>query len=205
MTRQTLNWVLLVRLVATATASWNVDWNAAAPNAEFLPEMVHSVPYDSFDSNPNFADGKTLREPVAGTIPRGFLPLHYNSTASDLERAGEELHNPYATDDSAALTRGALQFGRMCTPCHGPGGSGDGAVALRGYPPPPSLLAENAMNLNDGQIFHIITFGKGNMPPHAAQVSREDRWKVILHIRSLQAKSQNPPQGTTEETPSSPQ
>lgn len=205
MSRRTLNWVLLVLVVVTAAASWNVDWNATAPNTEFLPEMVRSTPYDAFDSNPNFADGKTLREPVAGTIPRGFLPLHYDSTASDLERAGEELHNPYAMDDSAALTRGALQFGRMCTPCHGPGGSGDGAVALRGYPPPPPLLAENAMNLSDGQIFHIITFGRANMPPHAAQVSREDRWKVILHIRSLQAKSQAPPPGTTEETTSSPQ
>jgi mono/diheme cytochrome c family protein len=205
MTRRTLNWVLLLLLVAAATASWNVDWNAAAPNAEFLPEMVRSTPYDAFDSNPNFADGKTLREPVAGTIPRGFLPLHYDSTAADLERAGQELHNPYALDDAAALTRGALQFGRMCTPCHGPGGSGDGVVALRGYPPPPSLLAVNAANLRDGQIFHIITFGKGNMPPHAAQVSREDRWKVILHIRSLQAKSQNPSRGTTQEAPSPPQ
>lgn len=205
MSRRTLNWVLLVFLAVTAAASWNVDWNATAPNTEFLPEMVRSTPYDSFDSNPNFADGKTLREPVAGTIPRGFLPLHFEATAADLERAGEELHNPYATDDSAALTRGALQFGRMCTPCHGPGGSGDGAVAQRGYPPPPPLLAESAMNLNDGQIFHIITFGRANMPPHAAQVSREDRWKVILHIRSLQAKSQTPLQGTTEEATSSPQ
>jgi len=122
MSRRTLNWVLLVLLVATAAASWSVDWNAAAPNAEFLPEMVRSTPYDAFDSNPNFADGKTLREPVAGTIPRGFLPLHFEATAADLARAGEELHNPYPMDDSAALTRGALQFGRMCTPCHGPGG-----------------------------------------------------------------------------------
>jgi hypothetical protein len=39
-------------------------------------------------------------------------------------------------------------------------------------------------------MFHIITYGKGNMPPHAAQISREDRWKVILHIRSLQAESE---------------
>ena len=190
MSRVALNWVLLGLLAMTAAGNGAVDWNAASPNAEFLPEMVRSVPYDSFSANPVFADGKTLRQPAEGTIPRGFLPLHYEATEEDLARAGRELQNPYSIEDPDAVARGAEQFRRTCTPCHGPAGAGDGSVAQRGYPPPPSLLAENALNLRDGQIFHIITYGKGNMPPHAAQVSRENRWKVILYIRSLQAKSE---------------
>jgi hypothetical protein len=32
----------------------------------------------------------------------------------------------------------------------------------------------------------VITYGLRNMPSHAAQLTREDRWKVILHVRSLQ-------------------
>jgi mono/diheme cytochrome c family protein len=43
------------------------------------------------------------------------------------------------------------------------------------------------MNLKDGQIFHIITYGQKNMPALAAQVLREDRWKAALYIRSMQA------------------
>jgi mono/diheme cytochrome c family protein len=193
MSRAALNWLLLALLALTAAASWTVDWNAASPNTEFLPEMVRSVPYDSFSANPVFADGKTLQQPVQGTIPRGFLPLHYEKTEEDLARAGRELQNPYSIEDKEAAARGAELFRRTCTPCHGPGGAGDGAIAQRGYPPPPSLLAENALNLRDGQIFHILTYGKGNMPPYAAQISREDRWKVILHIRSLQAKREATP------------
>jgi hypothetical protein len=35
-------------------------------------------------------------------------------------------------------------------------------------------------------MFHVITLGRNNMPAHAGQVSVDDRWKVILHIRKLQ-------------------
>jgi mono/diheme cytochrome c family protein len=190
MSRAAVNWLLLALLGIVAVADWTVKWNAASPNTEFLPEMVRSVPYDAFSASPIFADGKTLRTPVPGTIPRGMLPLHYQAGEEDFVRAGQELANPYSSEDNENLARGADRFRRFCSPCHGPGGAGDGLVAQRGYPPPPSLLADNAISLRDGQMFHIATYGKGNMPPHAAQISREDRWKVILHIRSLQAKNQ---------------
>lgn len=42
--------------------------------------------------------------------------------------------------------------------------------------------------MKDGQLFHIITYGQGNMPPYAVQVTQDDRWKIIAYIRSLQAK-----------------
>jgi mono/diheme cytochrome c family protein len=70
--------------------------------------------------------------------------------------------------------------------CHGPQGKGDGPVPKRGVPLPASLLAENAMEMKDGQMFHVLTYGWRNMSAVAAQLSREDRWKVILYVRSLQ-------------------
>ena len=36
------------------------------------------------------------------------------------------------------------------------------------------------------QTFHIVTYGRANMPPQAGLLSPQDRWAVILHIRSLQ-------------------
>ena len=41
--------------------------------------------------------------------------------------------------------------------------------------------------MSDAQIFNIITNGTGTMPSYSAQVSRDDRWKAILHLRQLQA------------------
>jgi mono/diheme cytochrome c family protein len=184
-----LNVVLLVLLFGLLGVNWAVRPDPTLPGMEFLPEMVRSAAYGSFAENPNFADGKTLQSPVPGTVARGSLPLSYRATPEDALRAGAELSNPSRPDDRAALERGAAVFTSFCQPCHGPGGKGDGPVALRGYPPPPSLLVEKALAMRDGQMFHALTYGQGNMPSHASQVSRADRWNAILHVRSLQRQS----------------
>ena len=183
---RSLNLLLAIGIAIFGALNWMIQRNFAQPNLEFLPEMARSVPYDSFSPNPNFRDGKTLQLPVPGTIPRGFLPLHYEATPQDAERAGEELHNPYSREDHEARQRGEVVYTNFCLPCHGAAGRGDGPVVFRGFPGPPSLLSDRAIAMKDGQIFHVITYGQRNMPPHAAQISREDRWKAILHIRTLQ-------------------
>ena len=186
MRARSLNLLFFIGIVIIGALNWIIRRDFSQPNLEFLPEMVRSVPYDSFAPNPNFPDGKTLQQPVPGTIPRGFLPLHYEATPQDAERAGEELRNPYSMQDNEVLQRGDLVYRNFCLPCHGPAGRGDGPVILRGYPAPPPLLSNRAIRMKDGQIFHLITYGQRNMPPHATQISREDRWKAILHIRTLQ-------------------
>jgi mono/diheme cytochrome c family protein len=60
---------------------------------------------------------------------------------------------------------------------------------MKGFPPPPSLFAEKATNLADGQIFHIISFGQGNMPAHGTQVPTMQRWQIVTHVRQLQARA----------------
>lgn len=82
--------------------------------------------------------------------------------------------------------RGAVIFKRFCAVCHGVGGQGDGPVTRRGVPPPPSLLQEKSVNMPDGRMFHVLTFGQGNMAPYAYQLSPSERWYVIYYVRSLQ-------------------
>ncbi len=159
--------------------------DVSQPNPEYAPDMVGSVPYDSFAPNPTTRDGKTLLAPVKGTVPRGYSPVHYAAGAEEATRAGRELTNPFPVSEPV-LTRGKVAFERYCSPCHGAGGVGDGLVTAR-FPKPPSLLAEHARGLPDGQLFHIITHGQGLMPAHGAQVAQEDRWKIVHFIRSLQA------------------
>ena len=115
------------------------------------------------------------------------MPLHYLPTLEDALRAGEELKNPFPPLDAARRERGAIVFTNFCQACHGPLGQGNGPVALAGFPPPASLLADRAVQMKDGQIFHVLTYGQGNMPTFAAQLSTEDRWSVILYVRMLQA------------------
>ena len=186
MRRTILNSVLLVIVATLLSLNWLLRADPSARNFEFLPDMARSVPYDAFSSNPNFADDMTLRPRVPGTVIRGMMPLHYAATPADAKRAGVELTNPIAPNDAAAMGRGAVVYATYCEICHGPAGKGDGTVAQRGFPAPPSLLAPKARGLADGQIFHILTFGQNNMPSYASQIDRDDRWKVILHVRSLQ-------------------
>lgn len=181
-----LNYVLLLILVVVVAINFLALPDPSRPNREFLPDMAHSPAYMSESANPNFADGKTLLPPVSGTVAQGRIPLHYAATDAEALRAGQELHNPLSAKDIHAAARGALVFQTFCNPCHGGGGQGDGPVALRGYPAPPSLVTGNTTKMPDGHLFHIVTYGRANMPPQAGLISPQDRWAAILHIRSLQ-------------------
>jgi mono/diheme cytochrome c family protein len=125
--------------------------------------------------------------------------LHYAATKEDALRAGDELSNPVqlaATTDSALLVassqRGAETYRVFCIVCHGAAGNGDGPVAQKGYPPPPSLLTGNSRLMKDGQIFHLLTYGQANMPAFAGQISREQRWDLVNYIRTLQPPAASP-------------
>lgn len=163
-----LNFALAAAFVLSIGANFALNRDPSRPNADFLPEMVYSVAYDSFAPNPNFADGKTLQRPVEGTVRR-TPPARTK-----------------ALDEAAVLARGARVFQSFCAMCHGGAGRGDGAVVLRGYPAPPSLLGETSLKLTDNEMFDLITAGRKNMPAYAAQVSPEDRWNVIRHVRAMQ-------------------
>jgi mono/diheme cytochrome c family protein len=186
------NVFLFIVLLGVLAVNWAMHRDPASRNRDFLADMADSAAYESQAENSAVAGGNTALQPVAGTIARGFPPLRYAATPEDALRAGAELTNPFPANDFAALDRGAVVYGSYCAACHGPSGLGDGPVTTRGFPPPPSLAADQAVKMADGQMFHIITYGQRNMAAYAAQVAREDRWKAILHIRSLQQKQQAP-------------
>lgn len=193
MKRLVLNAVLLLAILALILLDLALRYEPTRTNLEVLPQMAHSVRYNAFAANANFPDGKTLQAPPVGSIPRGHLPLDYAATRDDALRAGRELTSPVAPDNLRAQARGAAVFASFCTPCHGKSGLFDGPVTERGVPPPPSLLADHALKMPDGQMFHVLTYGQNNMASYAAQLSRSDRWDVIAYIRFLQAQNQPPP------------
>jgi len=214
MKRTILNAVLLVATLAALIAPAVLRRDPTKPNVSFpIREMVDSVAYESYSPNPVLPGGRTLQTPVPGTIPHGEIPLHYASTPEDALRAGEELVNPF-TGASAVkpiheglpspMERGKDGYQIYCQHCHGATGAGDGMVAQRGFPPPPPLTGENAMKMKDGQIFHIITYGQNNMPPHGSQITPDERWMIVLHVRSLQGKNPaaEPTEGGPAEKPS---
>lgn len=199
-TRTNLALALLLFVAVILTTSTDAD--RSRPNFEFLPQMKRTAASNAWSPSAVFPDGRTMQAPVPGTIARGDLPLHYAATKEEAVRAGEELHNPFAPDvntspstsgepDAAARLQASVQRGSgfysvFCVSCHGQSGAGDGPVAKRGFPPPPPLPTGKSVQMKDGQLFHILSYGQASMAPMAAQLSRDRRWDVINYIRSLQ-------------------
>jgi mono/diheme cytochrome c family protein len=163
------------------------DRNRNTTGWDYFPDMFYSTAYETFSKNPNFKDSMTMRLPVPGTVPRDFVPFDYTIDPESRIRAGIELVNPF-TASSENLARGKKVYSTFCLGCHGVSGGGDGQLYKSGlYPLQPRVLNdEKANKLLDGEIFHTITLGLGSMGAHGAQIRPEDRWKLVLYIRSLQ-------------------
>jgi mono/diheme cytochrome c family protein len=149
--------------------------------------MFYSTAYESFTGNPNFKDDMTMRTPPEGTVPMDFTPFDYTLDPKSRVKAGKDLVNPFMTSGET-VSRGKKVYGTFCIGCHGAGGEGDGHLyTSKLYPlKPRSLIAAAAIDLKDGEIYHTITLGFGSMGAHAAQIRPEDRWKLVLYIRTLQ-------------------
>jgi mono/diheme cytochrome c family protein len=162
------------------------DRDRKNPGWEYFDDMAHSAAYETYSPNPNFADGKTMRNPVEGTIPLGYQPYLYEKNDTDRVLAGKELVNPYQPN-TGNLARGKQVFAIFCMDCHGDKGDGKGFLFTSGrYPfPPKSLLSEKVRNNPAGEIFHVITVGFGVMPAHGPQIRPEDRWKVAMYVKNV--------------------
>jgi len=159
--------------------------NPQSPGYEYMPNMYRSPSYETYSPNPNFSDGMTARKPVAGTVPFGFMPYSYPNTLEGYEAAGKELKNPIPFSPKV-LDQGKVLFTTYCSHCHGLTGAGDGTIIQnQKFPAPPSFQGP-LKDLPEGKMFHTITYGKNLMGSHASQLNKEERWKIIHYLQSLQ-------------------
>ncbi len=154
------------------------------PGLIVLPGMHESVPVEAYGTHPLTPGGHAMIVAPEGTIPVDFEPFPYDAGEEEAERAAGLTNSLDASE--ANLARGLQVFETFCQVCHGATGEGDGSI-IDPFPNPPVFHAEHAMDLSDGQMFHILSRGQGIMPSYAAQVRRDDRWRVIHHVRQLQA------------------
>jgi mono/diheme cytochrome c family protein len=135
-----------------------------------------------------FADGRSARNPVDGTVARGDLREDsYLYTGKIGGNPGEYMPFPVTAD---VLARGHERFNVYCTPCHGRVGDGNGFIPSRGLKRPPSYHIERLRKAPVGYFFDVMTNGFGVMPDYSAQIAPRDRWAVVAYVRALQL-SQN--------------
>jgi hypothetical protein len=99
------------------------------------------------------------------------------------------------------LRTGQTNYVIYCAPCHGESGEGTGRiheVAQRvetdGWVQPANLHSrENDGSLTfgepaypNGELFHVITHGRGQMMGYGSQINLADRWAIVAYVRALQ-------------------
>lgn len=182
-----------VTAVAAALLLASCGKDPQSPGYEYFPDMYRSPGFETNgfyytkkDSAGNRDTLMTNRLPVEGTIPRGFVPFPYpNSPAGDTLAANFWKGSLPASE--AVEMEGKVLYEQMCVHCHGDEGKGDGTiVANKKFPnKPPDYTALAPFNQTDGHIYHVITYGKGNMGSHASQLNPEERWKVTRYVQRL--------------------
>jgi mono/diheme cytochrome c family protein len=176
-----------------------------------------------------FADGRSERPSVPGTVARGQLQTDVALfTGRRTGKNGEPLGavtpavvqpppgSPEAARDrrtqydefvdtfpcpitEAILQRGYERFMIYCVVCHDPLGAGKGKIVQRGYTAPPSYHIERLRNVPVGHLFAVISEGYGSMPSYSAQIPLHDRWAIAAYLRALQISQHFPEAEVSDE------
>lgn len=162
------------------------DYNRRTTGWDYAGDLINSPAYESYTTNPNFADGKTMQPPVNGTIPRGFMPYPYIKTDEDRAMAAKMLVNEIKNSPEN-LERGKVAYGIYCMHCHGEKGDGQGSLFVnKKFTYPPGNLLNDKMRANpEADIYHVITVGWGIMGEHGSMITPEDRWKIAMYVKQV--------------------
>ncbi|HEY4301560.1 MAG TPA: cytochrome c [Candidatus Didemnitutus sp.] len=173
------------------------------PPVMVFPDMDFQSKYKPQRASKFFADGRTDRMPVAGTVPYGretedigpdgkpILGDPEFLKADDAMYAGKNadgsfVHGFPVPVDAALLERGRNRFQIYCQPCHGALGDGNGVTRAYGMVATANYQDERIRKMPEGEIFNTITNGKNTMMSYADKLSSHDRWAVVAYVRALQ-------------------
>ncbi|MCJ2136302.1 cytochrome c [Methylobacterium sp. J-026] len=140
-------------------------------------DMADQARAKTWDRNPFFPRAITMRQPVAGTVPRND-PAR---PAPQPETVSRDL-----------LDRGRQRYAVFCTPCHGQDGRGQGMIVARGFPQAGNLAAEPVTRASAAELYDAISNGRRAMFGMAQMIPSADRWAIVAYVRALQLSQDAP-------------
>ena len=164
-----------------------------SPGRAYMPDMAYSRAVETYSSHEDLKQKgiNYTALPVTGTVARGDMLFQYpylNDSAGYI--ASASVMNPVPKPDEKNLIEAGRLYLVNCGICHGDKLDGNGPLWKDGNGPypaaPKNLMGEDMKKLSDGTMFHVITYGKGQMGSYASQLNTQQRWAVIHYIRSKQ-------------------
>ena len=150
-----------------------------------LERMLDQPRTDPFEESDLFSDGRAMRTPPTGTVPRERVLGP--ASLIDGREGGRHVDRIPVPVTRALLEHGRERFETFCAACHGVLGDGRSPVAeamtLRS---PPSLHEPRLRAAPPGQLFEVATRGYGLMPSYAPYLPVASRWAVVAYVRALQ-------------------
>lgn len=133
---------------------------------------------------------KTLFAAILFVICMIFLYAALENRDWNVPEDAKKLTNPLPASNENLAARAIYK--EKCAQCHGETGKGDGREAYLHIPTPSDLTDPGRMNaMSDGELFYKISHGKRPMPGFADRLSEEQRWQLVLLIRSFTAQARN--------------
>ncbi|MBL8763115.1 MAG: cytochrome c [Phycisphaerae bacterium] len=192
-----------------------------APPHQFLPDLDDQPRWKAQSKSEFYADGRSMRQPVAGTVAFGRAPDAADPRRADFLREdkahyqgkdakGEFLDTIPMEVTEAMIRRGQDRFNIYCSACHGYEGDGKGRVgAMWSYPLPtfydPKYADKKERTGKDGYVFNVTRYGvvdatgAQKMPGYAHALDVDDSWAIVSYVRALQASRL----GTIQDVPES--
>jgi hypothetical protein len=176
-------------------------------------DMYDQPRYKPLARSDLWSDGRASRPQVDGSVPQsrgtfaGASSGRAQQLAADpavpaLEALRDDVRDTIRTGSSTSfslppvtpqlLARGHERFDIFCAPCHSVVGDGDGMVARRGFPHPPSFHTDRLRSASDAHFYAVITYGYGAMYSYATRVEPADRIAIVAYIRALQLSQHAP-------------
>jgi mono/diheme cytochrome c family protein len=189
--------IVLTALIAMMVVAAGCSDVKRTPGKVYMPDMAYSRAYETYSTNPVFADGRTSQGPVAGTVKRGDeYPVHIEmDNISDTANyfASRQLPNPFTSLNDAQIKETERLYLINCGICHGTKLDGNGPLWKDGdgpFPAKPAALVGDSKyeSMPDGQMFYSLTYGKNLMGSYASQLTAKQRWMIITYIKIKQGK-----------------
>ena len=184
-------------------------------------DMQDQPKMKAFRGTTFFGDGLSARQPIPGTVARGFLRSNTEFFTGKKSRTtagpgtqsiqGQGQNQPQPPQQAGAqanvypddidylpipvnedvVKRGRERYNIFCSACHGFTGNGDGMIVRRGFRRAASFNDDRLRQAPVGHFFDAMTNGWGAMPSYAPQIAVQDRWAIIAYIRALQESQRN--------------